>query len=270
MTTTQDRIVGALTEEWRLLRALVDGLTSDQWATPTCLPGWDVRDQIAHVIGTELMLTGTPTPELAADTPMDHVVNDIGRANEAFIADLRRQPTNELLDLYDETTASRTATLRAMTAEEFDAPSWTPAGNATYGRFMQIRVFDCWMHDQDIREALHLPGNTSGAPAEVALDEVSLAVGYLVGKKAGAPDGSLVTIELTGPIVRSFHVLVEGRAAVVDEPPRAPDAIVSLPSALFMRLAGGRVDPVYVLDQVRLEGDRLLGEQVASHLAYTI
>jgi uncharacterized protein (TIGR03083 family) len=53
MTTTQDRIVGALTEEWRLLRALVDDLTSDQWATPTCLPGWDVRDQIAHVIGDD-------------------------------------------------------------------------------------------------------------------------------------------------------------------------------------------------------------------------
>ena len=23
-----------------------------------------------------------------------------------------------------------------------------------YGRFMRVRVFDCWMHEQDIRDAL--------------------------------------------------------------------------------------------------------------------
>ena len=32
--------------------------------------------------------------------------------------------------------------------------SFTPAGKDTYGRFMQIRVFDCWLHEQDIRDAL--------------------------------------------------------------------------------------------------------------------
>ena len=40
-----------------------------------------------------------------------------------------------------------------MSQEEWDAESFTPAGKSTYGRFMQIRVFDCWLHEQDIRDA---------------------------------------------------------------------------------------------------------------------
>ena len=84
-------------------------------------------------------------------------------------------------------TDPRAKTLEAMTAEEFDAPSWTPAGQATYGRFMQIRVYDCWLHEQDIRDSVGSPGNNSGAPANVAMDELSTALGFIVGKKAGAP-----------------------------------------------------------------------------------
>ena len=39
-----------------------------------------------------------------------------------------------------------------MTQADFDAPSWTPAGrDETYGRFMRIRHYDCFMHEHDIR-----------------------------------------------------------------------------------------------------------------------
>ena len=86
----------------------------------------------------------------------------------------------------------------------------------------------------------------------------------------GLEEEEIHRFELTGPIVRSFHVIVAGRAGVVDELLRPADATISLPSALFMRLAGGRVDPASVLDQIRIDGDRALGEQVATHLAYTI
>jgi uncharacterized protein (TIGR03083 family) len=268
--TERTRITEALVGEWAAIRDLVADLDDAQWHAAPCLPGWDVFDQVAHVVSTEMMLAGEATPELPPDTPVDHVRNDIGRVNEAFIAHLRRLDPADLLARYDEVTAGRAEALRAMDDAAFDAPSWTPAGQATYGRFMQIRTFDCWMHEQDVRAALDRPGHTSGDAADVALDEVALAVAYLVGKKAGAPDGSAVTIELTGPIVRSFHVIVAGRAGVVDELPRPADATISLPSPLFMRLVGGRVDPSSVLDQVRIQGDAALGEQIATHLAYTI
>ena len=52
-----------------------------------------------------------------------------------------------------------------MTQADFDAPSWTPAGrDETYGRFMRIRHYDCFMHEHDIRYALGLASEAGPVP----------------------------------------------------------------------------------------------------------
>ena len=157
-----------------------------------------------------------------------------------------------------------------MSEAEFDAPSWTPAGQATYGRFMQIRVYDCWLHEQDVRDSLREPGNDSGLPAETTVDEISLALGYIVGKKAGAPHGSTVTFEITGGVTRTINVAVAERAAVVDTLASRPDVTLRLESGLFARLAGGRVDPTASMGQITLDGDQDLGTLVINALPFTI
>jgi ubiquinone biosynthesis protein UbiJ len=126
------------------------------------------------------------------------------------------------------------------------------------------------MHEQDIRAALGIQGNESGPIAEQALAEVVLAIGYIVGKRGRAPDGSSVSIRLTGPVSRDLHVVVEGRANLVDALAGEPTATVTLPSSLFLRLAGGREDAEAALSRVELGGDVSLARQVATNLAYTI
>jgi hypothetical protein len=96
------------------------------------------------------------------------------------------------------------------------------------------------------------------------------SLGYIVGKRAGMPDGSTVRIRLTGPIERDLHVVVDGRARVVDQLPGQPSVSITLPFALFMRLTGGRVDPGSVVDQVELGGDQDLARQLATNMAFTI
>ena len=54
-----------------------------------------------------------------------------------------------------------------MSPEAWDAVGFTPAGQDTYGRFMRIRVFDQWMHELDIRDAIGLGGGDEGLAAEV-------------------------------------------------------------------------------------------------------
>ena len=78
-----------------------------------------------------------------------------------------------------------------MSDDEWNAESFTPAGMDTYGRFMQIRVFDCWLHEQDIRDAVGRPGHETGLAVEVVLDEMATALGFVVGKKAGATSRSV-------------------------------------------------------------------------------
>src|SRR5262249_45030933 len=152
-------------------------------------------------------------------------------------------PPAQMLAEFRAITAERLASLSAMPAADFGAPSWTPAGDSTYGRWMQIRVFDCWMHEQDIRAAVGVPGHEAGPVAECSLDEVVGALGYIIGKRGQAPDGSSILIRLTGPVERDLRVVTSGRAKVVDSIDGEPTVTISLRSSLFLRLAGGREDP---------------------------
>ncbi len=88
--------------------------------------------------------------------------------------------------------------LIAMSSEDFDAPTQTPVGQARYRRLMEIRVFDCWMHEQDIRQAITRPGHEDGPCVEVSIDKIVRALGFVVGKQASVPDGSTVTVDLVG------------------------------------------------------------------------
>jgi len=106
---------------------------------------------------------------------------------------------------------------------------------------MRIRVFDCWMHELDIRDAAGRPGDEGGPRAELAFTEITGAIPFLVGKKAAAPDGARVRLVLTGPLARTIDVQVDGRAAMVPRLDRSPDVTVTMPSGLFVRLCGGRV-----------------------------
>jgi uncharacterized protein (TIGR03083 family) len=271
-------VVGTLVKEWQDLDHLLTGLSADQWTVPTVLPGWRVTDVVAHLIGTEATLAGDDVPVTEVDvTTLPHVHNDIARANEQWVQALRGEPPPAMLARFREVTARRRAMLEKMPQSEFDAPSWTPAGPGTYGRFMQIRIFDCWLHEQDIRDAVGLPGNASGPAAEAALDEAARALGYVVGKRAAAPDGSTVLFELTGPVPRRLTVAVSGRARLVAEPAGPPTATLRLPSSAFLRLCGGRTRhserPDVEMDvemDVALDGDLALARRILDNLAFTI
>jgi uncharacterized protein (TIGR03083 family) len=266
----KDRLVALLAQEWSEIAGLLAGLDDEQWARPA-LPGWTIHDVVAHLIGTERMLAGAALPAVTPDSePAGHVRNEIGRANEAWVGALRNLPHADLLAEFLDVTAQRLAALTAMTADDFDAPSLTPVGDATYGRFMQVRLFDCWMHEQDIRAAVGVPGHEDGEAARQALAEVVQALGYIIGKRGRAPDGCRVLISLSGPIRRDLYVMVQGRARVVDAIEGAPTASLRLSSSLFMRLAGGRVDPQAALAEVELEGNIDLARQLATNLAFTI
>jgi uncharacterized protein (TIGR03083 family) len=262
----KDRIVQALRDEFAALDALLSGLEEKEWAAPTPLPGWDVQANVAHIIGTESMLAGVPNPDVTVDRDArPHVRNDIGAFNEQWVVALADLPPAEVLERFRAITSSRLDALEAMDQARWDEEGFTPAGPDSYGRFMRIRVFDCWMHEQDIRDALGRPGHEAGLPVDVALDEMAGALGFLVGKKAGAPDGTTVTFDLDG---RAFHVAVAGRAAVVESLPGPATTTLGMSVGTFSRLGGGRIDPG--IATVHMAGDTELGRAIVENLAYTI
>lgn len=269
----KDRTVAALGEVWTSLSELLGELTDDQWRAPSPLPGWNVQDNVSHIVGTEAMLAGQHGPDVEIDRDVnDHVRNDIGAFNEQWVESLRAVPPGEVLERFRELTVARLSVLEAMSVDEWNAESFTPAGKDTFGRFMQIRVFDCWLHEQDIRDAVGMPGHETGLAVEVVLDEMATALGFVVGKKAGATAGQSVTFALTdgGAVVREFHVEVGERAAVVPTLSGPATVVLTMPVGVMTRRCAGRVGPDDLLDQVVIDGDLALASSILDNQTYTI
>jgi len=259
---------------WDDIDTLLDGLGEQHWQTHTSLPGWDVHDVTSHLIGTESMLQGAATPEADVDiSTLKHVRNDIGVLNERWVRKLRGVGPADLLERFRTTTAQRRKALLDMDDDAWNQITATPAGPDTYGRFMRVRIFDCWMHELDIRDAVARPADGAElvcSASALALDEMAASMGFVVGKLGKAPDGARVAFELTGPMARTIRVAVDGRAAVVDEFADTPTTVVRLDGLQFTRLCGGRPLGDDRPREIEFDGDAEVGQRIVDHMAYVI
>lgn len=268
----RDEIVPILAAEFAAIAELCEPFDEVTWDLPTCLPGWSVKDNLSHLVGTESMLAGVETPKVDI-SHLTHLRNGIAEANEAWVESLRAVPGAGVLAHFRTITVERLGVLAGMDQAAFDAPSWTPAGpDETYGRFMRIRHYDCYHHELDIRAAVGAPDRTDADHIAMALAEPVAALGYIVGKKVGVRGGSSVAIHLVGPVEASYFVEVVERAQVVDRLDGEPTASITLDPNLFLRLTGGRCDaePSIESGDLELGGAPDLARRLATNLAYTL
>lgn len=244
-------------------------LGEDEWELPTECPGWSVKDTVAHVIGTERGLLGDPEIPHTPPTDLPHVRNDLARRNEVAV-DARRswspaQVHSELQEVLDR----RLDMLRSGTIDPA-AETDTPFGRKMpYAEFMIFRAFDCWVHEQDIRRAVHRPGNLDAPAAECARSVLTNALPYVVGKPAGTAPGQSVTVDVSGPptFTRRIHVGDDGRARTAKADGEESTATLRMDWETFVRLGCGRCGPESV--PVDVTGDADLASRVLANLAIT-
>jgi uncharacterized protein (TIGR03083 family) len=238
-------------------------LTGPQWQTQSLCPDWTARDVVTHLGMMERVMTGwlpTSAEELA---PVDR----IGPYQQEVAALDDQAFATRITEIF----SARRADLAELTADDIARPSWTPIGLRTYGGFLEIRVFDFWVHERDIATPLGWPTDDGGPRAEIALGQVESSIGYIVGKKVGLPDHTSIVFHLTGPITKDIAVIVEGRAKQLDRVGH-PTVELTTDSTTFIQLAAGRIDPQAQLDEgtVLLAGDLDLANKAAHNLRFTI
>ena len=194
--------------------------------------------------------------------------------NECWVRHLAGEPGAAVLERFRSVTGDRRAALTSMSDEDWNAVRPTPVGPETYGRFMRVRTFDCWMHEQDMREALSRPSSDDeldGMASQLSLDEIAATMGYVVAKRAKAPEGSRILVELTGPLARTIRVSIDGRARLVDDfGAQEPTATIRLDGLQFTRLSGGRPKTAARAQDVELDGDIDVAAQIVEHLNFVI
>jgi uncharacterized protein (TIGR03083 family) len=144
-----------------------------------------------------------------------------------------------------------------MTDEQMAEVMDTPIGRVSYEEFMRLRVMDNWVHEQDIRRAVGRPGDEAGPGADAALARFQTAFGFVVGKRAAAPEGSSVVLQLEGPVKGRLAVTVEGGRARVAEPPPSPTVTMTMTAETYSCLSAGRwtAQEALAAGRVKVEGD---------------
>ncbi len=234
--------------------------------------GWSVRDVLSHVIGVEAGLLGEPVPEVDV-SHLTHMRNPIAEANERVGGvHCGACPGTRCWPGWRTWRAAGWPLLDAMTQADFDAPSWTPAGrDETYGRFMRIRHYDCYLHEQDIRLALGLPARESAADLASALDEVATGLGYIVGRRAGCPraPGCASTSPARWP-APTWSGSTAGPRWSSRSTATRPSGSSWGPCASSASPGDAHDAGTAPADGVTFTGDRALGEQLVANLAFTI
>jgi uncharacterized protein (TIGR03083 family) len=273
MTTSTEntQLVDMLEHVWHSMAELGATLDEHEWKAPSECPGWTLQDNLVHITALERFILGDPLPSEDVPDDLPHVKNDIGRSNERWIESRRAWTGADALAEFVATTDARVAALRELDDDGFAADSWTPMGPGTVAGLLGFRIFDSWVHEQDMRRAIDRPGDLDSAAARFSTRMMLDVLPYVVGKKVGAPDGSTVVLSLTGPIPASTAVVVaDGRARPLEPVPELPTTSVTLASDEYARLACGRSDPdeALVTGVVAIEGDVELGGAVVRQLNY--
>jgi uncharacterized protein (TIGR03083 family) len=262
--------VDVLEEVWASIATFSDGLREDEWKRPTELPGWTVQDNLVHLSAIESMSLGRPWRGHEA-SDLSHVKNEVGKSNEHAVDSRRSWSGADALAEFRALTRERIEGLRSLDDAGFGADSWTPAGPGTVRDLVPFRIFDSWVHGQDMRRAVGREGDLDSRAAQLTQGMIVDAMPFVVGKKVAPPERSTVVFSIAEPLPRQVGiVIVNARAARVDEIPAEPTVRLAMDSITFERLACGRVAPQAALDtrDVRVAGDTDLGRRVVAEMNY--
>lgn len=146
----------ALLRQHARLLATVEGLTDEQWRTPSRCEGWTVQDVIAHLVDVNgfwalsitSALSGAPTRFLQGfdpkATPAALVQASAGKAPQ------------ETLEAFRQGVHSLANAVRPLTMDEWEARAEAPPGHISIRLLCHHALWDSWVHERDVCEPLGL------------------------------------------------------------------------------------------------------------------
>lgn len=247
---------------------LLEQVPADAWGTATDLPGWDVHDVAAHTGHLESLLAGNDHEDVEiGDAP--HARGMMGQFTEQGVVVRRDRTPDELInEIRNCTTVRRTLLLAdPPTDPEAPAPGLFGAIGWNTRTLLRNRPLDVWMHEQDVRRALAMPGGMDSLAARHSVDYLAESLGYVLAKRLKAAPGTTVLLEVEGHEPLAATVTDEGRGQLLADIPVTPTVGLRTDRESFVVLAGGRrrSEP----GRVEIFGDDALGQQLLDHLAVT-
>jgi uncharacterized protein (TIGR03083 family) len=254
-------IVRAVKAERRATLTLLRDLEPTRFDTPTALPGWRVREVVAHLITTDkASVTGgiIPTVLLARDT------DRLEEWNERQVPKWASRSVPDLL-VGLERWGRRFARLAdSIPAGMYRVRIPTPWGRAPGGIAFWVRPYDEWVHRQDIRRALDLPDEQVDV---ASVSEFLLnAIGYGTIHSL-RPRPAALAISFDGVPIPEFGYDLATRSFGPDLAGGADVRIVASAPPFIMAAAGrDKFDDLMTNGTLKVDGDEALAAEFLENL----
>ncbi len=269
--------------------SLAKSLEEIQLSAETDCPGWDVRDNLSHIISIESWLLGNQmTDHKAVD--ITNTKNELGILNENEV-DLRRtHKLNELIDELESVAIPRIKTIQSYTEDELHSKAWTPIGEKTLEDQCMIRLLDCWAHLQDIKNALNLNFDDESQSSALILEYGLLTIPKAFARSVTTDTDTSVELsiyskidllfsqipfEMSDNIFKLIITKTAGRGKFVDrnKPLSADDLIgthIKLSHKDIIGLLLGRKTYKELEQEIEIAGDREIAKNFLSNLNFMI
>ena len=243
MTDDREELAGYVEVWWQAVNDFLDLLEQipeEEWSTPTDLAGWDVRACAAHTAHLEGILAGNPEETAEVGEP-PHVTGLMGLYTEIGVVNRRDASADAIINEIREVVTRRHTALLADPPTDGDAKPEPIFGGVpwTWRTLLRNRPLDVWMHEQDVRRAVGRPGNLDSAPARHTAEYLAEGLGYVLGKKVGAPPAP-AWCSTWRAARRSRSRSTRTAAASASPTPPRPTVTLHMDRESFIRLAGGR------------------------------
>jgi Mycothiol maleylpyruvate isomerase N-terminal domain len=247
---------------------LLGSLTGPEWDLQTLAPLWKVRDVTAHLLDTVLRKLSTVRDACCVETARLHSPQDVialvNRLNQEGVIVYRRLSPRVLIDLMKdvcEQSARFHESLDPFAPAAFNV-SW--AGEATSLNWFDTarELTERWHHQQQIRMATNKPGLLTPELYHPVLDCFVRGLPYLYRDVAARLD-TLLLLEISGECGGQWFLLkgVEGWRLVKGSIAERTSRVI-VPQELAWQVFTKGIDRDSARAQIRIEGDRDLGEEV--------
>ena len=195
-------------------------MPEEEWTTPTDLAGWDVKACAAHTAHLEGILAGSPEETAEVGEP-PHVTGLMGLYTEIGVVNRRDASADAIINEIREATTRRHTALLSRPADRRQRPARAHLRRRPVdrgGTLLRNRPLDVWMHEQDVRRAVGRPGGMDSAPARHTAEYLAESLGYVLGKKVGAPVGTSLVLDMEGSAPFAFEIDDNGRGQRLTAP----------------------------------------------------
>jgi len=182
----------------RRLRALFEGLTDDDWRTPSRCEGWTARDVASHLATVDGFWLASIDAGRKGE-PSRFLVGFDPKATPAMLVDAGRAkaPAETLADVVVAGEAL-CAAVEDMTDDDLDTIAEAPPGHVPIRALLHHALWDSWVHERDVCLPL-------GRIPDVEPDEVLACLSYVAGLSpafavmAGTGKQDALVLDVTEP-----------------------------------------------------------------------